>query len=321
MNHLPTLKENFVFCLKLARLINRERTIAKMTMCNSARRSRGELLAKFAFRIFVFLSIFLITEISFPIFAKEKNSKNKVFIVTYHKIGNEDTEYTRSRESFRNDLNLFFSKGFVPISVLEFASGKFEIPQDKKPILLTFDDSSISQMEYTPEGKLDPNCGLGILEEFIKSHPQFRRKAVFFITPGAKSPNDLFGQKKFTKSKLEFLYANGYEVENHTLWHANLKKYSAKIEEQVVKANLELQKYFPEKKMEFLALPFGIYPPEKEIPRLKKGNYKGIAYEHKLVFDYTNKLSLHPNDPDFDPMRVHRIHGNSKSISRALSEF
>jgi peptidoglycan/xylan/chitin deacetylase (PgdA/CDA1 family) len=249
------------------------------------------------------------------------NELGKILILTYHKLGDEDTEYTRTRVGFRSDMVYLIQNGYVPISVRELASGRINVPKGKRPVLISFDDSSIYQFEMDRSGKISPNSGIGILEELKKVYPQFVPKAVFFVTPGAKQPNNLFGQNEFRKEKMEYLQKNGYEIENHTHWHANLKQYSNLIEEQIAKCQKEVSDYLPGHKMIALALPYGIYPKDPDRPRLWKGEYKGVSYSHLLIFDYSNRLSYSPYDEKFDPMYVRRVHGNAPGVKRAFSEL
>jgi peptidoglycan/xylan/chitin deacetylase (PgdA/CDA1 family) len=249
------------------------------------------------------------------------NELGKIAIITYHKLGDEDTEYTRTRAGFREDMLHIINNGYHPISLSEFLSGKITAPYGKKPILITFDDSSIYQFEMEKNGSITPSSAVGIMEDLRKKKKGFTPKAVFFVTPGAKAPNNLFGQNEFRKSKLEFLVQNGYEIENHTHWHANLKKYSKLIEEQIVKTQKDVNEFLPNYKMTSLALPYGIYPPESERHRLLSGEYKGVAYKHALVFDYSNRLSFSPYSKDFNPMHVRRIHANKQGLERAFKEL
>ncbi len=264
-----------------------------------------------------FVSIFLCFQIG-SLFAQERipNELGALPVFAYHKLGNEDTEYTRSRKGFQEDMVRLIRGGFHPISLHEFTTGRIQTPRGKIPFLLTFDDSSISQFEYRPDGSIEPECVVGILEKLRKEYREFDPKAVFFVLPAAAYPNNYFGQKEFQLQKTQFLLSHGYEIQNHTYWHANLKKYSEKIEEQIVRTEMFVQKLVPHHRMYALAVPFGIYPPEKDRNRLLKGSFQGWSYENKLVFDFSNRLSLSPYSIEFNPLQVHRIHGNKVQMEK-----
>src|SRR3989338_3274519 len=122
-------------------------------------------------------------------------------------------------------------------------------PAGTTPVVLPFDDSSPGQFRYldrngTPE--LDPKSAVGILEAFTREHPDFGRAATFFVLPGASRPNRLFDQPLLEGRKLQFLVSRGYEIGNHTLWHANLGKYDeATVRSQVSRAQQWIQRHVP----------------------------------------------------------------------------
>lgn len=247
------------------------------------------------------------------------NELGKILIPTYHVIGDKDSSYTRKRESFWQDLQTYYQDGYYPVRISELKDMNF--PRGKKPLVITFDDSSKSQMEMTEDGRITEDCAVGMMEKFKKLHPDFPLTATFFILPGAKSPNNLFGQTKWTAKKLEFLILNGYEVQNHTLWHANLKKYKDKIEEQIGESQRYLNKFIPAVKMTALALPFGIYPPEKYRQKLLRGTFKEINYRHNMVFDYSNRMTISPYSKEYDPLYMRRVQAFEGNIQRFLKRI
>lgn len=254
--------------------------------------------------------------------ANEKpNELGKFLIITYHVIGEKDSAYTRTRNGFREDLELIRKLNYYPLKISDLEKRNLNVPKNKKPIFITFDDSSQSQFDILENGNINPECGIGIMESFKKKYPDFNLNATFFILPGAKKPNNLFGQEKLTKQKLEFLVKNNYEIQNHTLWHANLKKYKDKIEEQIVESQKLLNKYLPDYKMTSLALPFGIYPPKDFQHKLLSGSHKGINYQNTLIFDYSNRASFSPFDEEFEILHVRRVQAFEKNIQNFLNKY
>lgn len=249
------------------------------------------------------------------------NELGKLMVLAYHHIGEKDTLYTRKKSSFWNDLKTFKKNNFFPLKISHLEKKIIDVPKGKKPIFITFDDSSISQFEMKEDGTLHPDCALGMMEKFKKENPDFPLTATFFVLPGAKYPSNLFGQTKITKKKLEFLVKNGYEIASHTLWHANLKKYKNKIQEQLGEAQRFVNKYLLGYRLRSLAMPYGIYPPESYFHLLQKGNYKGTRYRHYLVFDYSNRLSVSPFDKEFDPIRVRRVQAFEENIQKFIKEL
>ncbi|MCS6983621.1 MAG: polysaccharide deacetylase family protein [Leptospiraceae bacterium] len=237
------------------------------------------------------------------------NELGKIPIITYHVFGAKESEFVRPPEVFYRDLLNFRKYGFWPLSLEEFITGEIKTPKGKIPVMLTFDDSSISQFRILENGEIDPHCAVGVMEKFRRDYPDYALKAVFFVMPKARYPNNLFGQPKWNKKKLEFLLARGYEIASHTYWHANFQIYHDRIEEQLAKTQIEIERYIPQLKLKALALPFGKYPPQEKITKLFQGSYKGFSYQNRVIFDYANKLSESPYSVTFDKAKVHRLHG------------
>lgn len=251
----------------------------------------------------------------------QPNELGKFLIITYHVIGEKDTVYTRTIQGLKDDLLLLKKGNFHPLKISDLENRNLNVPRGKRPVFITLDDSSQSQFDIDEKGNISPNCAIGIMEEFKKKNPDFPLTATFFILPGAKHPNNLFGQEKLTSKKLDFLVKNNYEIQNHTLWHANLKKYKDKIEEQIVESQKLLNKYLPNYKMTSLAMPFGVYPPKDYEQKLVSGKHKGIEYKHNLVFDYSNRASFSPYDKEFDPIHVRRVQAFKDNIEKLIQKY
>lgn len=248
------------------------------------------------------------------------NELGKIPVLTYHKISDEDTEYTRNRTSFMNDLVQLKKLGFYPITLNEFRNGKIAAPKGKIPLLITFDDSSESQFKYEADGSLTPGCGVEIMERFQKANADFPLRGVFFVLPKAQYPNNFFGQPAKIGAKLKYLTGRGFEIGSHTLWHANLKKYRNKIEEQLGLGTAEIQKYLKGYAVYSFALPYGIFPPKADEHRLRAGTFKGKAYRHDMIFDYSNALSYSVYDKKFDTYHIRRLHGNEKTLQKLFKQ-
>jgi hypothetical protein len=73
--------------------------------------------------------------------------------------------------------------------------------------------------------------------------------------------------------------------------------------------------------MTSLAMPFGVYPPKSYEHKLLSGEYKKQKYKHKLVFDYSNRLSYSIYDKDFDYLRVRRVQAFEGNIQNFLKKI
>jgi len=219
----------------------------------------------------------------------------------YHDITQKERYLGRSAVHFKHDLERLYAEGYRPVNVSDFISNRMDLPAGCSPVVLTFDDSRKSQFKYLPNGALDPNCAIAILNAFSESHPGWRRKATFFLLPRCS-----FRQLGSDKQKLKLLAAWGYELGNHTVTHANLKSLSDEgVQHEVAGCAEIVHQILPEVKCETLAFPGGRAPRNRRL--IARGEYHGFHYENRTGF-------LAANDPtppvickSLDPMRIQRI--------------
>jgi hypothetical protein len=251
------------------------------------------------------------------------NELGRIMVLEYHKIDYPEERWTRTPENFRRDLETLYARGYRLQSLNGVIDGKITVPAGTTPVVLTFDDSSPGQFRYIEKnGKLeiDPKCGVGILEAFIKEKPDFGRAATFFVLPGASRPNKLFDQPETAGKKLQFLASQGYEIGNHTLWHANLGKYDeATVRAQVAEAQVWVQRHVPDYKLRTLALPHGVYP--KDLRWVQEGTAKGTTYRTDAILMVAGGAAPSPFARNFDPMRIPRIQAVERDLSDSLKHF
>ena len=238
-------------------------------------------------------------EIPISIFEENKvNELGSVPIMMYHgivDINSSDTKYTggnvdkdgynRTADAFRNDLEFYYSKGYRMIRLDDYVDGIVDVELGKSPIILTFDDGNINNFrvigEENGELLIDPNCAVGILEEFKKKYPDYNVTATFFVNSG------LFEQPEYNEKILNWLVDNGYDVGNHTMSHVDFTKvdYDRSVKEIGGLYNI-LDRIIPNKYVSIVALPFG--SPYK----LSHNNYNAILsglYDNK---EYITKAAL-----------------------------
>ena len=64
--------------------------------------------------------------------------------------GNVDKDgYTRTSEAFRQDLELYYEKGYRMIRISDYIEGKIDVPYGYSPIILTFDDGNANNLKVT----------------------------------------------------------------------------------------------------------------------------------------------------------------------------
>jgi len=245
-------------------------------------------------------------------------------ILEYHKIDYPESRWTRTPENFRKDLQRFYEKGYQLTRMDDFLEGRIRVGNGKTPLILTFDDSSPGQLRFLSDGnsgyKVDPDCAVGILESFHAKHPDFGLAAVFYVLPAADPPNKLFNQPEYTQEKLRYLVRKGFEIGNHTLWHATLSKQSPEgVRRQLALAVKAIQEAVPGYEVKSLSLPMGIYP--KDTSTLLNGTYEGVSYRHKGVMMVTGGPAVPPFHKSFDPLRIPRIQAVERELSYWLQYF
>jgi peptidoglycan/xylan/chitin deacetylase (PgdA/CDA1 family) len=251
------------------------------------------------------------------------NELGRVMILEYHKIDYPEERWTRTPENFRRDLERLYARGYRLMKLTDFIDGRITVPAGTTPVILTFDDSSPGQFRYVPHDgtvEIDPKSGIGVLEAFVKAHPDFGRGATFYVLPGASRPNKLFNQDEYAGRKLQFLVANGYEIGNHTLWHANLGKYDERVvREQVAQAQEWIQRHVPDYRPRTLALPHGVYP--RDPAWAVRGTVNKTSYRHDAILMVAGGAAPSPFSRSFDPIHLPRIQAVERDLDFWLTYF
>jgi len=244
-------------------------------------------------------------------------------ILEYHKIDRPEARWTRTPENFRRDLERLWERGYRLVALGDFLDRKMALPRGTSPVILTFDDSSPGQFRYLERGGdrvLDHDCAVAILEAFERVHPGFGRAATFYVLPGADRPNRLFDQPALAARKLQHLATEGYEIGNHTLWHANLAKYpEAVVRKQIASAQEWIQRDVPGYRPRTLALPMGSYP--RDTAWAISGSADGSSYRHDAILMVSGGPALAPGAKGFDPYRLPRIQAVQSDIDYWLTYF
>jgi peptidoglycan/xylan/chitin deacetylase (PgdA/CDA1 family) len=251
------------------------------------------------------------------------NELGRLMILEYHKVDYPEERWTRTPENFRRDLEMLYSRGYRLQSLNALLDGRITVPAGTTPVVLTFDDSSPGQFRFveTENGlEIDPKCAVGILEAFLREKPDFGRAATFYVLPGASKPNRLFNQPEYEGRKLQYLVSHGYEIGNHTLWHANLGKYDeALVRSQIAEAQQWIQRYVPDYRIRTIALPHGVYP--RDVSWALRGEAKGTTYEHDAILMVAGGAAPSPFSRGFDRRRLPRIQALERDLTFWLAWF
>jgi hypothetical protein len=255
--------------------------------------------------------------------APPPNELGRLMILEYHKVGHPEERWTRTPENFRRDLEALYARGYRAQALNTLLDGRITVPEGTTPVVLTFDDSSPGQFRYVEKNgglEIDPKCAVGILEAFLREKPDFGRAATFYVLPAADPPNRLFNQPEHVVRKLRWLVDNGYELGNHTLWHANLGKYSeAVVRSQIAEAQRWIQRAVPDYRIRTLALPHGVYP--RDPAWALRGSVNGTVYEHDAILRVAGGAAPSPFARDFDATRLPRIQVLERDLDTWLGWF
>jgi hypothetical protein len=266
-----------------------------------------------------------------PVAPLPPNELGRIPIVEWHQVGDTDGSYKVSRARFLAELTALHARGYVPIALDDLLTGRIDLPAGKSPVLFTFDDSSPSQFRYLMRnGQLviDSTSALGILEGFLARHPDWAPRALFCLLPAADAGHAFFGDKGIDGQqtawrfpKLRHLVARGYELCNHTLWHARLDKASpALVQEQLARGVMAIDSAVPGYRVRALALPYGLWPKARALavagawtppPRRGRGAAgpapAPVRYRHEAIFLVAGGPARSPHDPAFDPLALPRV--------------
>jgi peptidoglycan/xylan/chitin deacetylase (PgdA/CDA1 family) len=139
------------------------------------------------------------------------------------------------------------------------------------------------------------------------------------MLPAAKAGHAFFGDKgidgqqtEWRFKKVRFLAQQGFELCNHTLWHAKLNKYSdAVVQEQLARGAMAIDSAVPGYRVRGFALPYGLWPKHRALAIqgawYDKGSTRVVRYQHDAVLEVSGGPARSPFDPAFDPTSLTRV--------------
>ena len=262
------------------------------------------------------------TSAATPTGPRVPNELGRIPIVEWHQVVAADGTYKVSRERFRAELRELHARGYVPVNLSEMLDKTMDIPTGKTPVLFTFDDASPSQFRYIERNGtlvVDPTSAVGMLLDFIKGHPDWKPKGLFCVLPAAEAGHAFFGDKgidgqktAWRFKKVQFLASQGFELCNHTLWHAKLSKYSdAVVQEQLARGAMAIDSAVPGYTVRGFALPYGLWPKNRALAFNgswhDKKSKRSVRYRHEAVFEVSGGPARSPYDPAFNPKSLPRV--------------
>ncbi len=268
--------------------------------------------------------------------ARQPNRLGAIPVLEYHLIGDRESRWGRSWQRFAADLELLHARGYRPITVRQLVEKRIDVAAGMTPVVITFDDASPGQFRFIERGDslvVDPTSALGVWEAFAARHPEWKGRAVFCMLPSATEGHAFFGDKgiqgqrtPWRMRKLQYLARGGYELCNHTLWHANLSRMSASgVQEQIARAQLAVDSAGTGVQMRTMALPLGIWPKDRAL--LRSGAWtdprsgRTTRYAIDAILMVSGGPARSPFDPAFDPQRIPRVQVFAEELEALLDRL
>lgn len=239
---------------------------------------------------------------------KDANEMGKIMVLMYHRIGYPETRYQRTPDNFRADLQRLLDDGYYPVNFADLVTGLKDVPPAKKPVVLAFDDSDITQFYVLPDRTVDPDSAMGIMLNFHAQHKKdWPLHATFFIL-GDDSGDyyKIFGQPEWAKEKLEVMVELGMEIGSHTVSHVDLAAVSEdRMEWELAVSQHVIEELVPGYEVQTMSVPFGGFP--WTLDYLKAGQWGDYGYTYVGNAAAWGGPSLSPFNPEFNAYKVPRI--------------
>ncbi len=254
------------------------------------------------------------------------NTQGDILVLVYHAIGRPEDRWRRTPENFRADLAYMVTHGYYPVNLIDVATGNLDhVPRGRRPIVLTFDDSTAGHFRYLEDGTIDPDCAVGILLEMHEKYgDDWPLRATFFVLlrnadePGAP----LFRQPDSAIQKVRALVDWGFEIGSHTITHPILSEISTEeVKWELAVSQSRIEALVPGYAVRSLALPNGIYPTDKSLVEEGYSESADLSYRYEAVVRLGVQSCPSPFSPDFDPYFIPRIQAIQSQLDQRFPYY
>ena len=153
------------------------------------------------------------------------------------------------------------------------------------------------------------------------------------MLPGAAAGHAFFGDRNiegqktaWRMQKVKFLAEQGFELCNHTLWHANLAKYGdAMVQEQIARGVLAIDSAVAGYKVRTFALPLGIWPKNRALA--KSGSWRDpktgreVRYNFDAILEVSGPAAHPPTHAKFNALSLPRIQIVGMELEKTLDDL
>jgi hypothetical protein len=213
--------------------------------------------------------------------------------------------YDQTPAQLKAELTRLYHQGYRTVTADAFVTGTMDVPAGKSPMVVTFDDATVSQYGELPDGSVDPKSALGILLAVGRANGEEHPVATFYVNEEPFAGHDEYLRK---------LHELGMEIGDHTLTHANLKHLNdTQVQAEIAKDLTLIQRAVPGIDVTTMALPLGIHPVNKALAA--KGRFGTTAYSFKGVMLVGAGPAPSPYAAKFKPTAIPRLlSGHDKSL-------
>lgn len=207
--------------------------------------------------------------------------------------------YDQTRAEFRSELVRLYSSGFRTITAADLVARRIDVPAGKSPMVLTFDDATVSQYAELPDGRVDPRSAVGILLEVARRYGETRPVATFYVNERPFADRTRY---------LASLARLGMELGNHTEGHVNLRQLDAAgVQRELARGFGLIRRAVPGARVTTMSLPFGAHPRDLTLAR------RGAGYAFEGVFKVGSGPANSPYSKGFEAFEVPRIRSGMKT--------
>jgi peptidoglycan/xylan/chitin deacetylase (PgdA/CDA1 family) len=245
-----------------------------------------------------------------------------ILILEYHSIARPEGRWTRTPENFRADLEYLLTHGYYPVNLIDVVRQNLDhVPRGRRPVVLTFDDSTTGQFQYLEDGSIDPDCAVGILLTMHEKYGQdWPLRATFFVLLEPESL--LFRQSASGPQKVRALVDWGMEIGSHTVRHVNLSQATAEeVKWELAVSQNWITELVPGYTARSFSVPYGAYPSDIT---LLQGGYSESAdlhYRYAAAVQVGYRPAQSPFSPNFDPYLIPRVQAFQESLDQWLSYY
>lgn len=238
--------------------------------------------------------------------AVHANELGQVPILMIHRVmAKPQVSLDRSTKELYDEFTGLARQGYVPVTAAEFVRGQINIPAGRHPVVLTFDDGSITHADFDGSGNPKPDTAVGIIQRVAKENPGFRPVATFFV-----NRDPFYGGNKPSAETMRWLVLHGFEVANHTTNHKDLSKMSKDEVAKEIGTDEKMIEDATGRPATTFAFPFGSL--SKAHLSWAQSGKSPTPWHFTGMFLAGWKPADSPYSSSFDPLQIPRIRDKQK---------